>query len=75
MEGIQWIKSYGYRSGASVCVHVRHQNGEKCDCGIVVGERWTGLSISGAVDLLGFSHRTVFCVTVSDDTEWGKKKK
>lgn len=43
-------------TAALVTVYIQHQNKEKCnlsdfDQGMVVGDRWVGLSISGTVDL------------------------
>ena len=45
-------------------VHIKRQNGEKWDlsdygCGLIVGPKWVGLSISETVDLLGFSHESL----------------
>lgn len=44
---------------------------KKCDLGdsellMVVGAKWSGLTFSGAVDLMGFSHTT---------TSWSEKEK
>ena len=50
MAAVQCIKSCGYGSGASVNVHIYHQNGEKCDPSefdhgiVVVSARQGGLS-------------------------------
>lgn len=48
----QFKTLYRYSSGASVILHMKHQNGEKCDFSVIVGARWAGLSISETVDLL-----------------------
>ncbi len=41
------------------------------ECGMVVGARQAGLSISKTADLLGFSHTTIS----RDNREWSKKEK
>jgi len=51
MVAVQCIKCCRYRSGVSVNVHIKHQNGEKCDlsdfdCGMIVGAIRVGLRIS-----------------------------
>ena len=64
MAGTQCIKAC--RRGQEVQLFFRPnvRMGKKCDlsdfdCGMIVGARQSGLSISVTADLLGFSHTTV----------------
>ena len=67
VAAVQCIKSYRYRSKASVDVDIKHQTVEKMWSlwlwlVIIVGSRWAGVSISGTANLLGFSYKTVWAV-------------
>lgn len=69
LAGIRSLSTYRYGSRVSVNIHI---NMEKCDLGdLVVGDKWTGLSISETRDLLGFSRTAVSRVYI----EWSEKEK
>lgn len=62
----QYIKSCSHRAGASVHIHIKLQHGDDLSdfhCGIFVGGRFAGLSVSENADLLEFFHSTVSTVT------------